>query len=129
MRLSNYKSFAVIMSIVILISIFLFNPGNNRYDDNIVLNNNPVFEGFTDEEFLSQENISRLLKWNKNVLFYLNSDFILFNVVVFADIYKSRHTEFIKRLSFCYFSIFIVFYINKKDGKKDSNVCSLSLVS
>lgn len=126
MRLSNYKSFAVIMSIVILISIFLFNPGNHRYDDDIAINHNPVFEGFTDDEFFSQEDTSRLLKWNKNILFYLNSEFILLNVVVFADLYKLRHTEFIKQSGFYYFSIFIVFYINKKDGKKDIYVCSLS---
>jgi hypothetical protein len=126
MRLSNYKSFAVIMSIVILISIFLFIPGNHRLGDDNVINHNLVFEGYTDDEFMSQEDISRSLKWNKNILFYLNSEFILFNVVVFADLYKARHAEFIKQLSFYYFSIFIVFYINKKDGKKDRYACSLS---
>jgi len=125
MKLLNYKSIAVILTVVIFISIFLIISENHTLKDEISLNGLPSFGNLFEEEYMCQEGNSQLLKRNKGILFYLNIKFILFSIWILADLYKARHAEMIKTLlRFYSFCVFIVFFINKKDGKKGTFVCA-----
>lgn len=113
MKLSNNKKAAVIMIVVIIASFFIF---QNINCDNIHYNghNNSenyyrYIEGFSileGETTINNGNL-QLLK-SSNTLSYSLS----------ANIYKLKYTVAINELFVYCYSVFVVFFINKKDGKK-----------
>ncbi len=125
MKLFNYKSTAIILTVVIFISIFLIISENHTLKDDISLNGLPSFGNLFEEEYACQEINSQLQKQSKGIWFYLNIKFIMFSIWILADLYKARHAEMMKTLlKFYSYCVFIMFFINKKDGKKGMFVWS-----
>lgn len=125
MKLSNCKLIAVIIVIIIVFSIFFVNSNNYDLNDSTLLNYNPYFENGIEEIMVNQENNFQFFKWSKNIFFSLNMEYILFSILSYFDLFNLRHTQFIKAIFIFYsYSTFIVFFLNKKDGKKHKYVYS-----
>lgn len=123
MKFQKSKFIAVLMTVVIFISIFLIGD-NNNFGNRTELNHYPLIENIMDEELINTSDNLQLYKWNKNLSFYLDIDFILFCVLVNYDIYKLIQIFKRQILKFYFFSSFVVFFINRKDGKKRKCVYS-----
>lgn len=124
MKLSNCKLIAVVIVIIIVTSIFFVNSNNYDLNDSL-LNYNPYFENSIEEEMVNQDNNFQLFKWSKNIFFSLNMEYVLFSILSNFDLFNLRHTEFIKAIfKFYSYSTFIVYFLNKKDGKKHKYVYS-----
>lgn len=120
MKLSNYKFTAVILAIIIFASIVFI------VSDSHGLNNTepyyPSLENINREEMVNGDEHFQLLKCGKNVLYSISIEHILFNILR-SDLFKLRHSEFMNAvLKFYCYSVFVVFFTNKKDGKKGSYI-------
>ncbi len=127
MNLRNHKLISVILVVVIFASTFLFS--SFKYDNNnqTILNHHPSLENIIEEEFINQNENLQLFKWNKNIMLSLNMKYILFIIFIYNDLFKFRNLDFINKLfKFCKYSVFIVIFSNKKDGKKEKHVYSYS---
>lgn len=119
MRINNYKMIAVFIVIVIVASIFLFASYGNDINKQAVINYYPSVENLFEEEYFNQSDGEQYFKSNKNIMTSLNIEFILFSIFNNADILKVKHYDFINSLfKFLNYSVFIVVFLNKKDGKK-----------
>ncbi|MDW5300047.1 MAG: hypothetical protein SA378_07910 [Sedimentibacter sp.] len=124
MKLLNKKQFAVVMLVVIIASIFVFqyiNYNNANCDSQNNSDNYPLYienlSIFEVEAAINNENL-QLCKSSNIFSFNLYKTYILSNISLSANIYKLKYTVTINKVFiFCY-SVFIVFFSNKKDGKK-----------
>lgn len=120
MKLSNCKLIAVILAIIIFASILFISSERHGFNDTEPYY--PSLENMNEEELISHDEHFQLLKCSKNVLFSLSTEYILFSIL-YSDLFKLRHTEFMNAvLKFYCYSVFVVFFTNKKDGKKDNYV-------
>ena len=119
MKLLNCKVTAIILVIVIFASIFLIVSGNYGNSNQSILGYYPSIENIFEEELINHNELGQFFKWDKNIMFFLNMEYILFSIICYADILKIKRCDFINKLSkFNSYSIFIVLFINKEDGKK-----------
>lgn len=125
MKLSNCKLIAFIILLVIFASIFFIMSAKYELNDTVLLSYYPALENMVEEELINLNENFQVLKWNKNIFLSLNIEYILFSILIYSDLLKLRHSEFINAiLKFFSFSAFVAFFINKKDGKKDKYVYS-----
>lgn len=124
MKLSNYKRIAVIMVVVIIASIFIFQFQNfeNVYDNNQNNSDNyyPELDSYSiiEEETVNQNENLQLLKSSNTFLFSLYKSCILNNIRDFDKAIKLKYNVIINAILICNYSVFVVFFSNKKDGKK-----------
>lgn len=118
---SNSKKIAAIMILVIMASIFILHFKNN---DNIDSQNNIEMYAGTEsisilEEELAQNENSHIFKSSSNFMFSLFKTYILLNVCLNASIFKHKYSIVISEICRLFsYSVFVVFYANKSDGKK-----------
>jgi len=124
MKLSNNKKMAAIMIVVIIASIFIFqhisydnihDSGQNN-SGNYCLNTES-FSIFQDETTIRDENL-QLFKSSNTLSYSLYKTYILSNISLSAIIYKLKYTVIINEVFIYCYSVFVVFFSNKKDGKK-----------
>jgi hypothetical protein len=120
MKLSNFKLTAIIIIIAIFSSIFFVqNESRNNFESNQIIAYENVFE----QNLINQNLTFQFFKCNKNILFYLNMKYILYSIFSHEKLFKFRHTHVEEKISvFFGYSVFIVAFINKKDGKKDKRI-------
>lgn len=120
MKKYNIKIISIIIIMLVFTSIFLF--GYNRYDANSkdIVSISPCFESYFQEQYLFQNSGSlQFPRSNKNIVLSLNMKYILFKIIIFASLFKIINLDVVgKLLKINKFSVFIVLFINKKDGKK-----------
>jgi len=127
MKLSNKKQFAVVMLVVIIASIFIFqyiNYNNIHHDSRNNLDDYPLYVEnliiFEDEATIHNENL-QLFKSSNILSFSLFKTYILANISLSANVYKLKYTVTINEVFIYCYSVFVVFFSNKKDGKKRVN--------
>ncbi len=122
MKLSNYKLTAVILAIIIFASIIFI--ASERHGLSNTELYYPSLENMNKEEMINSDEHFQVLKCGKNVLYSISIEHILFNILR-SDLFKLRHSEFMNAvLKFYCYSVFVVFFTNKKDGKKGGYVYS-----
>lgn len=130
MKLLNRKKVAVIMVLVIIASIFIVH--NNNYESRHNNQNNfntyyPELENFSifEEETANQFGSLQFFKSGNAFLFNLFKTSVLTSIYGFANIFKWKYTAVINIMLIYNYSVFVVLFNNKKDGKKKINfVCS-----
>jgi hypothetical protein len=123
MKSSKFKLAAVILVIVIFASIFFIASGSHGSSDAAFYQ--PSFKNINEEELINSYENSQFLKWSRNIILYLNMEYILFSILIYSDLFKLKSSELINAvLRFYSYSVFVVFFMNKKDGKKDNYVYS-----
>ncbi|MGB4439710.1 MAG: hypothetical protein WBJ13_10935 [Sedimentibacter sp.] len=124
MKLSNNKKTAVLMIVVIIASIFIFqyinydnihDSGQNNSDN--YYPNMENFSIFEDETTIQDENL-QLFKSSNTFSYSLYKTYILSNICLSANNYKLKYTVIINEVFIYCYSVFVVFFSNKKDGKK-----------
>lgn len=123
MKLLNSKQIAVIMVVVILASIFLFhykNIENRDNDQNILDSHYPELDSFSmyEVETANQDENLQLFKSSNTLLFTLYKTCILSNICDYSNIFKWKYTAVINVMLIYNYSVFVVLFSNKKDGKK-----------
>ncbi len=122
MKLSYWKAITVILVMVIFSSIFFMGPEKQNSFDLEFLNHYPYFEAMV-EELISRVEDIQIFKWNKSILIFLGIEYVVLSIVIFGYLYGRRYADYIdSALHFYSYSVFIVFFINKKDGKKRGNI-------
>lgn len=121
MKSSNCKLAAFILIIVIFVSILFISSNNHGLKDTAFYY--PSFENMNEEELINQYENFQLLKSSRNRILYLSMEYILFSILTYSDLFRFKRAELINAvLKFHSYSVFVVFFINKKDGKKDNYV-------
>lgn len=120
MKLSNFKLTAIIIIIAIFSSVFFVqNESGNNFEGNQIV----AYENIFEQSLLNQNTTFQFFKWNKSILFYLYMKYILYSMFSRDKLFKFRHTHVEEKISvFFGYSVFIVAFINKKDGKKARRV-------
>ncbi|GEM_PF-706362 len=123
MKLSYWKAITVILVMVIFSSIFFMGPEKQSSFDLELLNHYPYFEAMIEEELVSRVEDIQIFKWNKSILIFLSIEYVVSSIVIFGYLYGRRYVDYIDAaLHFYSHSVFIVFFINKKDGKKRGRI-------
>lgn len=120
---SNSRTLAAIMILVIMASIFILQFKNS---DSLDDDNQDNIEMYADMESISifeeesaQNDNSHIFKASSNFMFSMFKTYILVNVCLSANIFKFKHSSVISEISRQFnYSVFVVFYTNKSDGKK-----------
>ncbi|MPM59472.1 hypothetical protein SDC9_106316 [bioreactor metagenome] len=121
--MKSNRKFAAIMILVIMASIFILQFKNNQKLEadgqyNIEMYAETENISILEEEYAQNEN-SHIFKANSNFMFSLFKTYILVNVSLNASIYKHKHSSVISEICRLFnYSVFVVFYTNKSDGKK-----------
>jgi len=123
MKLFNSKQIAVIMVVVIIASIFIFQyKSSENYDNNQNNLNNyyPEIDSIRifEEDTLNHDERLQLFKTNNTILFTLYKTCILVNIYNFANIFRWKCIAGLNFILICNYSVFVVLFSNKKDGKK-----------
>jgi len=122
-KLFNSKQIAVIMVVVIIASIFIFQyKSSENYDNNQNNLNNyyPEIDSIRifEEDTLNHDERLQLFKTNNTILFTLYKTCILVNIYNFANIFRWKCIAGLNFILICNYSVFVVLFSNKKDGKK-----------
>ena len=120
---SNSRKIAAIMILVIMASIFILHLTNNGSLQADNQNNIEMYAGTESismmEEESSQGDNSHIFKANSNFVFSMFKTYILINVSLNASIFKHKYSIVISEICRLFsYSVFVVFYANKSDGKK-----------
>ncbi len=121
--MKSNRKFAAIMILVIMASIFILQFKNNQKLDTDSQNNIEMYAetesiSILEEESAQNEN-SHIFKASSNFMFSMFKTYILVNVCLNASIYKHKHSSVISEICRLFnYSVFVVFYANKSDGKK-----------
>lgn len=121
--MKSNRKLAAIMILVIMASIFILQFKNNQKLETDGQNNIEMYAetesiSILEEEYAQNEN-SHIFKANSNFMFSLFKTYILVNVSLNASIYKHKHSSVISEICRLFnYSVFVVFYTNKSDGKK-----------
>lgn len=115
----NCKLTAIILITVIFISIFFV--GLDDYSLNKMQTvMYPVFENTTEEDLNFTEEIIQIFNWNKNIFLRFDTEYILLSIAGLGDLNSIKlYNLKSETLDFLFYSVLIVVFINKKDGKKD----------
>ncbi len=119
MKLSYWKAITAILVVVIFSSVFFMGPEKQSSFDLELLNHYPYFDAMIEEELVSRVEDIQIFKWNKSILIFLGIEYVVLSIVNSGYLYGRRCVDYIDAaLRFYSYSAFIVFFINKKDGKK-----------
>lgn len=129
MKLLNSKKVAVIMVVVIIASIFIVHYNNYESRHNNQNNFNSYYselENFSifEEETANQYENLQLFKSGNAFLFNLYKTCVLTSIYSFANVFKWKYTAVINVMLIYNYSVFVVLFSNKKDGKKRINFVS-----
>lgn len=121
--MKSNRKLAAIMILVIMASIFILQFKNS---DSLDAENQDNIEMYADMESISifeeesaQNDNSHIFKASSNFMFSMFKTYILVNVCLSASIFKYKHSSVISEISRLFnYSVFVVFYTNKSDGKK-----------
>lgn len=119
MKSSYWKAITAILVVVIFSSVFFMGPEKQSSFDLELLNHYPYFEAMIEEELVSRVEDVQIFKWNKSILIFLGIEYVVLSIVNSGYLYRRRYVDYIDSALYFYsYSVFIVFFINKKDGKK-----------
>jgi hypothetical protein len=120
---SDIRKFAAIMILVIMASVFILHLTNSGSIPADNQNNIELYAGtesismFEDES--AQGDNSHIFKSSSNFMFSMFRAYILINVCLSASIFKHKYATVISDICRLFsYSVFVVFYANKSDGKK-----------
>ena len=119
-KIKNRKIVAIII-LVIMASIFTL-----QYNNNFNQDSQNSIEMYADDESISileedsfQNENSHIFKSSSNFKFNMYKVYVLVNICCLASIFKLKYTAIISKIYSIYnYSVFVVFFTNKKDGKK-----------
>ncbi|MEL7650170.1 MAG: hypothetical protein AAGU76_18960 [Sedimentibacter sp.] len=122
MKVNSRKVAALMIVLVILTSIFILQHKESSKNSYI----KDSLEVYTDMESISilEEDLghgenAQLFKSGSTPLFSMFKTYILINAYLAANIFRLRHTQAASQVRMlCFYSVFVVFFANKKDGKK-----------
>ena len=120
-KIKNRKIAAVII-LVIMASIFILQYNNNNFNqdsqNSIELYADAESISILEEDSFQNEN-SHIFKSSSNFKFNMYKVYVLVYICCLASIFKLKYTAIISKTYSLYnYSVFVVFYTNKKDGKK-----------
>lgn len=121
--MKSNRKLAAIMILVIMASIFILhltNSGRLQADNQ---NNIEIYAGTESINILEEESVqgdnSHIFKSSSNFMFSMFKTYILVNVCLNASIFKHKYSTVISEISRLFnYSVFVVFFANKSDGKK-----------
>jgi hypothetical protein len=121
--MKSNRKLAAIMILVIMASIFILQFKSNYRLESDSQNNIEMYAetesiSILEEESVQNEN-SHIFKANSNFMFSMFKTYILINVCLYASIFKHKHSTVISEICRLFnYSVFVVFFANKSDGKK-----------
>jgi hypothetical protein len=121
--MKSNRKLAAIMILVIMASIFILQFKSNYRLESDSQNNMEMYAETESisilEEETVQNNNSHIFKASSNFMFSMFKTYILVNVCLNASIYKHKHSSVISEICRLFnYSVFVVFFANKSDGKK-----------
>ncbi len=123
MKLINSKKLAIIMVVVIIASVFLCQYINlDIHNKNQVNSNNyyPQLDSYRifEEDAISKDTNLQMFKTSNTLFFSLYKTCILVGICDFANVFKWKNIAAINFVLIYHYSVFVVLFSNKKDGKK-----------
>lgn len=122
MKVNSRKIAALMIFLVILTSIFILqhkeNSKGSYIKDSLQVYADMESISILEEDSSHGENV-QLFKSGKTSMFSMFKTYILINSFLAANIFRLKHIQEasqVRRL--CFYSVFVVFFANKKDGKK-----------
>jgi hypothetical protein len=121
--MKSNRKLAAIMILVIMASIFILQFKNNSRLEADGQNNIEMYAETESisilEEESAQNDNSHIFKASNNFMFSMFKIYILINVCLNASVFKHKHSTVISEISRLFnYSVFVVFFVNKSDGKK-----------
>lgn len=120
MNRTKCKLTAIILITVIFVSIFFVGwgiYGLNKTHPAMY----PAFENAAEEDLNFTEEIIQIFNGNKNIFLRFDTKYILLSITGTGDSNSIKlYNLTSEALEFYFYSVLIVFFINKKDGKKDN---------
>lgn len=121
--MKSNRKLAAIMILVIMASIFILQVKSNYRLESDSQNNIEMYAETESISILEEESVqndnSHIFKASSNFMFSMFKTYILINVCLYASIFKHKHSTVISEICRLFnYSVFVVFFTNKSDGKK-----------